>query len=145
MGKRGPKPEGQNVTSMSEVRRERPKPLLGMTAAAKKIWKRIVNSYPPDHFRPQTLDLLRAYCETAVQYKTATDRIIKEGSIITQINGVVKRNPWCQERDALAASLASLGTKLQITKSATAMSRSKDGQGNPEKPKSKRAGLMFSD
>ena len=141
MGKRGPQPKNSNLTVLETVEKERPKPLTGITKDARKVWKRIVDAYPSDHFRPQHLGMLRAYCETEVQYEQALSAIAESGVMITQDNGVVKRNPWCQERDALSATMASLGTKLGITRNATTMSR--DNQGENKKPKSKREGLMF--
>ena len=142
MGKRGPKPgTAGNVTSISEVQKERPRPLPGMSKQAREVWQRIVDAYPPDHFKPQHLGMLRAYCETEHKYKQALSEVEKNGAVITQDNGVVKRNPWCQERDALSATMASLGTKLGITRNATTNTR--DNAGNAEKPKSKRDGLMF--
>ncbi|MFO7817083.1 MAG: P27 family phage terminase small subunit [Desulfovibrionales bacterium] len=142
MGKRGPKSEsGGNVTNINVVQRQRPKPLHGMSDAARRIWKRTVDAYPADHFKPQHLGLLRAYCETEAKYKKALVEIDKSGGeVIEQKNGVLKRNPWCQERDALLSAMTSLGTKLGITRNATTMT--KDNQGE-SKPKSKREGLVF--
>ncbi len=141
MGKRGKKPEDSNITVLESVKKQHPRPLQGMTKPAREIWKRVVDAYPADHFKPQHLGLLRAYCETEAKYKQAINEIEKMGAVITQDNGIIKRNPWCSERDALAASLSNLGTKLGITRNATSATREESG--SAKKPKSKRDGLMF--
>lgn len=142
MGKRGTKPGGK-LSVVAPARRDRPKPLPGMSSAARYIWKRIVYAYPPDHFKPQHLGLLRTYCETEAQWKRAVTEILKTGAVIEQTNGVMKRNPWCPERDALAAAMAQLATKLAITRNATINTKgSKEEQGSSQS-KSKREGLMF--
>ena len=143
MGKFGPKPTGKlTVIEKTEVRS--PNPLQGMTDSARTIWKRIVSVYPGDYFKPQHYDQLRAYCEAAAMYKKAVDEIKREGATITQVNGVVKRNPWCLERDACAQVMAQLGTKLSINKNATAAGRRKDAEGEIKKP-SRRDGLLFNE
>lgn len=141
MGKRGPQPKKGNLTVLDKVAKKHPKPLPGMTAPAREIWKRIIEAYPPDHFKPQHFDQLRSYCEAAAAYKKAVFEIEKRGVLLEQSNGVLKRNPWCNERDACAGTIAQLGTKLGITRNATTMTR--ESQGEEQKPKSKREGLMF--
>ncbi len=141
MGKSGPKPAGRlTVVEPSELKR--PNPLPGMSDAARTIWKRIVNVYAPDYFKPQHYDQLRAYCEAAAQHKEAVKMVRDQGVMVTQDNGVIKRNPWALERDACAQTMANLGTKLSINKNATAVSRFKDAEGLRQ-PKSKREGLLF--
>ena len=140
MGKRGTKP-GNKLTVLDKPKIKRPPAIAGMSKEAQKVWRRIVNAYPPDFFKPQHFGMLRAYCETECSYYQVIEGIAKEGVVIAQPNGVIKRHPFCAERDALAATMASLGTKLQITKKATLVSRGQSGN-KPEK-KSKRKGLNF--
>lgn len=142
MGQRGPKSNDGKLTVLDKKQMERPKPLSGMRKSAREIWKRIVDAYPADHFKPQHLGLLRAYCETEADFKTAIQKIEKQGALLEQKNGITKRNPWCAERDALSSAMAQLGTKLGITRNATTMT--KDNQGEAKPAKSKREGLRFS-
>ena len=141
MGKSGPKPKGKLlVIEPREIRH--PEPLPGMTKEAKAIWKRVVEVFAPDHFKGQHLDQLRVYCESAAMYEKAVSEIAKGGVIVEQSNGVTKRNPWCNERDACAGIMSQIGTKLGLTKNATTVTRKKDGEG-VSRQKSQREGLMF--
>jgi len=45
------------------VSAQRPEALEYLTGPQKIIWARVVDSLPPDWFRPETLDLLGEYCE----------------------------------------------------------------------------------
>lgn len=133
MGLRGP-----NVTKftiLEPIKRMRPNPLKGMSKAARNVWLRTVQAYPADYFAPSQYGLLRAYCEADAAHKQACSDIRKNGqSIENKITGVIKRNPLCSERDSCAQVMASLATKLKLNdKQAT----------EPQKPKSKREGLIF--
>ena len=141
MGLRGPKPK-TNVRVLDPAVSKRPRPIPGMTRYARNIWKKIVNSHNPDYFKPQNLEQLRIYCEAASSEKKATLEIKKSSEVIVQTNGVVKKNPWIDVRVQMASIVSSLGTKLQIHVNSTAASKTKDGPGQSEKPKSARAGLL---
>ena len=80
--------------------KSRPLPLHGMRPYARSVWKRILDSHKPDHFKPCSFEQLRVFCEVCASLKVALSAINREGEILTQSNGVVKRNPWCLERDA---------------------------------------------
>ena len=116
---------------------QRPQAIPGMTRYARTVWKKIVESHPPDHFKPGSFEQLRAYCEAASSHKKSILEIKKTGEIIVQDNKVIKRNPWCLERDACAAVMSSISTKLQLNVNSTKQS------GEAPKPKSKREGLIF--
>ena len=141
MGERGPKPSGQKLKPVKPRNPQRPSPPKGMTAKARSIWKRIVNAYPVDHFRPQHYDLLRMYCTACVIQKESEVQIFKKGMVITQDNGVVKKNPNIDIALIAEASATRLATKLGITVNNTTVNRGIKGV--VPKPKSKREGLIF--
>jgi P27 family predicted phage terminase small subunit len=141
MGKAGPKPKGKLIVlETAEV--EAPKPFKDMSKEAKAIWERVVSAYANDYFKPHHWGQLRTYCEAEAGYNRAVSEIEKSGAVVEQKNGVMKRSPWCNERDACSQVMATFVTKLGIAKNATAVSRSKAAEGSA-KPKSKREGLMF--
>jgi hypothetical protein len=45
---------------------EPPRPQRGMTAAARRIWREVVECRAPDFFSPGSLNLLRTFCEVSV-------------------------------------------------------------------------------
>ena len=128
---------GNKLTVLDAVKKQRPQPIPGMTRYARTVWKKIVAAHDPDHFKPQMLEQLRVYCEACSSHKKSILEIRKTGEIITQENKVTKRNPWTLERDACAAVMASIGTKLQLNVNSTTKA------GEAPKPKSKREGLLF--
>ncbi len=128
---------GTKLKILEPVITKRPRPIPGMNRYARTVWKKIVDSHPADHFKPGSLEQLRAYCEAASSHKKAILEIRKLGEVITQSNGVVKRNPWTLERDACAAVMASISTKLQLNINSTRQ------ECEAPKPKSKREGLLF--
>ena len=140
MGLRGPQPN-KKITVLNQVKAKRPKPLPGMTSTARAIWKRAVDAYPPDHFKPQQYDLLMAYCEAGALHRKAVREIYKDSPVIEQKNGVIKENVWVGIMDKMAGRMQGLSVKLQFPCNATAMTRGESG--DAPKQKSKRAGLMF--
>jgi len=133
----GRPPDRPEIKVLNPIIIERPKPIPGMSRYARTIWKKIVESHPADHFKPGSLEQLRIYCEACSSHKKAILEIKKEGTIITQSNGVTKRNPWALERDSCAGVMASISTKLQLNINST------NQAGEAPKPKSKREGLLF--
>jgi len=139
MGERGPK--SANMKILPPVKIRRPKPVKGMQPKDRAIWKRVVDVYPPDHFKPQHYDLLRMYCSTCVMQEKAEYEIGKTGEIIEQKNGVIKENPYINIENKAKQAAMALATKLGITVNNTTVNRGKGGSAT--KPKSKRAGLLF--
>jgi P27 family predicted phage terminase small subunit len=136
MGARGPKPEGQQKP-IDLVPPKYPEPLSGMLKSEKDIWVRIIRAYPEGYFRPQHYDLLRAYCEAAVEATKLKKRVQREGHMVAGFGGVKKAHPLFAQVNAARSSMASLSTKLGINNNTAAKNKG-------EKPKkSKREGLMF--
>jgi P27 family predicted phage terminase small subunit len=114
-----------------------------MSGPARSVWKRIVKSLPHDSFSGYHLDLLRAYCEAAARNKEASRHITKEGAVIKQDNGIIKTNPWCAIETQTSSTLASLGTKLGITRNSRPERGGKNDGLDPEKAgKGKFKGLL---
>jgi P27 family predicted phage terminase small subunit len=137
MGRRGRRATAHKIGGKDWAEMKRPQAIPGMTRYARTVWKRVVDSHDYDQFRPGSLEQLRAYCESCSSHKKAVGEIKKDGEILRQENGVMKRNPWCLERDACAATMASLATKLSLN------TNSKLQQGEAPKPKSKRGRLLY--
>lgn len=153
MGKRGPSPAGK-LTVLPTAQVARPNPPHGLTARARNLWRNIVSSLPPDHFRAGDLPLLREYCEAADRAKQAEELIRSLGILVAcetqkvkgedgQVQIVVtkwKANPAIAIKTAAAGTMISLAVRLRICNSSKSGGRSKD---EPAKPASKRDGLMF--
>jgi len=137
MAKIGRPPGGPKLTVLNKIERQRPKPIPGMTRYSRTVWKKTVDSHNPDHFKPGNLEQLRAYCEACSAHKQAILEIKKAGAIIKQDNGILKRNPWCLERDSCSAIMSSLSTKLQLNVNSTIK------KGEAPRPQSKREGLLY--
>ncbi len=140
MGDRGP--QAINVLAFEQEHEvERPQPESGMTPAAKKVWRRIVDELPADYFRPADLPLLRAYCESYSTHLQASKNLKKDGHVIEGNQGP-KRNPWFDVQKEAASTMATLATKLRLCPNAR-ISGWKAETETKQKPKSKRGGLMF--
>lgn len=130
MSKKGRKVPKLAVIDKTEVRR--PIPHAGMHPAARRVWVRIVKAYPPDHFKPPCLDLLRIHCEAAAAHKVLMKRYTDSNYEDTAA---------LRAADKLAARCQGMSVKLGLNLNNRMMHR---GQG-PEAPrqKSKRDRLLF--
>jgi P27 family predicted phage terminase small subunit len=142
MGKRGPNQRtSSQVVEINQYRKERPKPLPDMNARARAMWKRIVDSLPPDFFAAADLPLLREYCEAYDRSVEAQKAISKDGDYVIGAYGGLKAHPAIAVKTAATGVMVQLGTKLCLVRSAR-RGKGKDTEGTT-KPKSKRGGLMF--
>ena len=140
MGLRGPKPD--NHLNIVRISSERPKPPNGMSERARKTWKDIVDSLPAGYFRKGAYPLLRAYCEAEAAHFKATETIDKTGILVKTPIGGVKANPAIAIQTAKSGEMAQLASKLRLSVSSY-RDRDAAGADGREKPKGKRAGLMF--
>lgn len=139
MGARGPKPSGK-LSVIEPRENERISTPSGMKPRAKRLFEDIVRSLPAEHFKTADVPLLIEYCEAHDRAKAAEGLIRKHGMLVTTGNGALKANPAIAIKDAAVGVMASLGTKLGITRSAR---RGSDKSSKETAPKSKRDGLMF--
>jgi hypothetical protein len=151
MGKRGPKAKEQAIGILPNgLSEKRPGPRKGMTLRAQRIWKEIVSSLPPTHFRPGDLPILRAYCEAEALHFIACKKIAEEGGVIDRLALTkdgdvvvigVKANPWVAIMVSQTGVKSQLGTKLRLFANTriTPQAAGKEKQFT----KSKRKGMMF--
>jgi len=115
MGKRGPTPEGK-VANIGILPVKKPKPPLGMTDRAKKLFKKIVAENSASTFDTEAISLLRAFCEADNQHFIATEKLEKEEAVVkfcTKYGEVMRRNPWFGIQKESAAVMTSVSTKLR--------------------------------
>lgn len=141
MGLRGRKSaEHLNVVRVGP---ERPKPPKKISKAGRKIWKDIVAAHPPGYFRRGAIPLLFAYCEAVAVHAEACI-LIQKGLLVKTAGGSYKNNPAIAIQTAKAGEMAQLASKLRLSPSSY-RDRDVAGVESREKPKSKRAGMMFGD
>jgi hypothetical protein len=153
MGKRGPKAKEQSIGILPDgLSEKRPGPRKGMTPRAQRIWKEIVTSLPPTHFRPGDYPLLRAFCEAEALHFIACEKIEEEGGVIDRLGmtkeGAVivlgtKANPWVAIMVSQAGVKSQLATKLRLCANARISPQKAGNEKQP--PKTKRRGMMFGD
>ena len=90
----------------------------GMSEDAAELWRHIVDAHPRGYFQAGDVPLLRAYCE---EY--------------------ARRNRWHEVLVNSNSSLSQLATKLRLC--VNSRINAKAAGKHDEKPKPKRAGLMF--
>jgi hypothetical protein len=130
VGRRGPQQKKLSVVIKPNIKR--PLPPKGMTEPSRIVWKRIVGAYPADHFKPQHMDLLRMYCESAAINKFA----LKKAFLLEYAEPY-----WLNLSDKMAGRCQCLGVKLGITVNNTLAARGKAGEAPVAK--SKREGLLY--
>ena len=130
MSKKGPKVPKLGVIDRLETRR--PAPPAGMNPAARRVWSRITSSYPSDFFKPQCLDLLRMFAESASGNKILMKRYVDSNYEDTAA---------LRAADKLAARCQGLSVKLGLNLNNRMAHRGQGG--SVPKPKSKREHLLF--
>jgi hypothetical protein len=78
-----------------------------LSAAAKVIWREIINDRPIDFFRAGNIELLEQYCELTVQQR----KVIKELTSAQSADYSVK----LKEAKDLTKMVVALATKLRLT------------------------------
>jgi P27 family predicted phage terminase small subunit len=113
MGQRGKKSAAELsvVPVLGDARMAAPSTLTPDEAS---VWKGIVDSLPPDWFRPSDEPILAAYCQTAAQYEKATEELRAAPLTLTAENGRVYRHPLLTVQHTAALRLAALAGKLRL-------------------------------
>lgn len=106
--KRG-RPSTEDRLAVVPISGARLAPHADLTTKGKKFWTAIVNSLPPDYFRPADVPLLYAYC-AATEIKEQADMAVRRNGIL--ING--KANPAIKVGNQQGQLLASLAVKLRL-------------------------------
>jgi P27 family predicted phage terminase small subunit len=139
MGARGPKPASANIT---RIYPERPKPPRGLPKSAKKTWRAIVDSLPPDFFKTWELPLLEKYCWAIHIYELAMVEVNTAGLVIPMGDkGYETVNPALTICNKQVQIMSTLATKLRVCPNSR-ISRWAASSA-PERKSTKRPGLMF--
>lgn len=136
MGMRGPKSQSLAAVEVGKRQAERPKPLPGMSARARALWRRVVESLPPEHFAAADLPLLRDYCEAYDRTVLAQEALARDGLFVASAADTLKAHPANAIKVSAASVMAQLATKLGISRSAR-RGKDKDAELKPQ-PTSKR-------
>jgi P27 family predicted phage terminase small subunit len=110
MGARGRKP----ANHMMIAEKKRPKPPKRLGRIGKAMWREIIGSYPPDHFRRSELFLLEKYCICEEIYWEAMDKVTECGLITTTETGYQVQNTYLSIANTQVKLQATLSTKLRI-------------------------------
>jgi hypothetical protein len=106
--------------------KQRPAPQR-LNAAAKAIWREIVDDRPADWFRAGNWELLEEYCEFLVQQRACLDALAKLQPAEEGYPALLR------SASRLATTLTTLATKLRLTVQwdVQAKSRKTDEKGQP--------------
>lgn len=141
MGARGPEPaQSRRLRMTTAAESFFPHP-DGMSEDAAELWRNIVGAHPHGYFQAGDVPLLRAYCDESVRRNRAEQMLAEQGEVIETASGALKRNPWHEVLVNSNNSLSQLATKLRLC--VNSRITAKTAGKNEEKPKPKRAGLMF--
>lgn len=115
--KRGRKSVAElTVVQVSETRPEAPESL---TEAQAEEWNRIVNSLPPEYFRPGDTPLLAAFCVASVFHQRAAEDLDRRGIALFDVKTAREYvNPSHQLLTSQASVMAQLAVKLRLCPSA---------------------------
>ena len=111
MGARGPKPSGHKLILLEN---KRPAPPKRLGKIGKAMWKQILNSYQPGHFRRSELFLLEKYCVCEEIYWQAMGKVTECGLVTTTETGYQVQNTYLNIANAQVKLQSTLATKLRI-------------------------------
>lgn len=86
-----------------------------MTSRARGLFKKIINGTKAKTIIPESVALLRVFCEAENQHFLATSHLKKYGAVITintKVGNVPRRNPWFDIQKESAAIMNSISTKI---------------------------------
>jgi hypothetical protein len=102
--------------SVAPIGERRPPPPDTLTPAQADIWRRIVGVYPPEYFRPDSFDLLSAYCQhvdTAAMLNCEIDRF-KPGWLSDE-DGLKRYKTLLECRDRESRTTMALARSMRLT------------------------------
>ena len=130
MGDRG-KRSGADLSIVPVIPTLREGPPAQLTQDEAVIWTSIVESLPPDWFRPSDVPLLAAYCQTAIQCQAAAEELRGSTLTLQTRQGRMYRNPLLDIQDAAARRLATLAGKLRLCPSSRMRAETAATKGRP--------------
>ncbi|MEQ9464277.1 MAG: hypothetical protein RJQ10_11510 [Haliea sp.] len=114
MGTRGK--QSSAALSVAPLSERRPGPPETLTEAQAAIWKRIVGVYPADYFRPDSFDILAAYCrhvDAAAILNHEIDRYTSDW--LTEDDGLKRYKTLLECRDRESRAAMALARSMRIT------------------------------
>lgn len=140
MGRRGPQSEKHSKIAI--LYGKRPKPPRHLCREAKKTWRQIVESLPPDRFRVADQHLLAAYVESSAIHAEAVAILEREGLTVKMgSNSYEVPHPALTVMNRQAQLMCTLATKLRLTPQSR-ISPELAGREKKNWP-NKRPGLLF--
>lgn len=94
---------------------ERPEPPDSLEGDARALWQEIVDSLPPDYFRPGDMPLLQAYCVASIANRRAcalAQEALAQGDVTSSEARAAMRS-----MSQTSAVMAQLATKLRLAHS----------------------------
>ena len=125
-------------------------PPRNLSAAAKKIFRRIVNSQPACHFESGDLEQLVMYADLHAEIDECKETIAREGRIYEDDKGVKRSHPFIRDLNALRSASTALATKLQLNPRSRGSGNSKAAERKKavahevvQRSTQRKAGLMY--
>lgn len=85
----------------------------GLSALERKVWRRVLATFPPGYFKSADEQHLGAYCTAVARWQKAKDQIAAEGEVLKTEFGP-KRNPWLQVLREAHTQMVQLADRLGI-------------------------------
>lgn len=85
-----------------------------LTPPQRDEWTAIVNSLPPDWFRPADIPLLRAFVIAATMHRQATIEIERNGITLVNDRGNRCMNPAVSVMSSSASAMTQMAVKLRL-------------------------------
>lgn len=85
-----------------------------LTPPQREEWTAIVNSLPPDWFRPADIPLLRAFVIAATLHRQATAEIERDGITLTNDRGNRCMNPAVSVMTSASSAMTMMAVKLRL-------------------------------
>lgn len=112
MGARGRKSAAS--LGVVQITGQRIAPPVHLTGEQAAEWRSIVDSLPPDYFRPGDVSLLAAYVTASVFYRRASADMEARGMTLMDDKGREYVNPAHQVLTSQASALAQMAVKLRL-------------------------------
>ena len=120
-----------------------------MQYEARKLWKSIIESLPPNWFITADLVMFELFCSTVAKYHEYGKRIAEEGACYEDSKGIIRATPWVAMQERAMASIITMSGKLKINPKSRdgdtlGVSRKKAAQQDLVKRTGRKPGLMYS-
>ncbi|PLW82657.1 hypothetical protein CWI75_08720 [Kineobactrum sediminis] len=114
MAQRGKQSAAALAVATTEGRRPSPPQTLNDAQAA--VWRRVVGVYPPEYFRPDSFDLLEAYCRHVVSAGFLNAEIDRyQPAWLLEDDGLKRYKTLLECRDRESRTSMALARSMRIT------------------------------